>query len=384
MKVLTRTYPPTINPNYGGILQAWALQQVIADLGHTGYVDSTKSVAVSPLFATLRRGSTYVRDGMARLGVLPRRFQPNAVRWAANKDLFAFSRTEFNLVRLYHGNGAVDRKTLDSFDAFVVGSDQVWRPDFVDVASFLLDFLSPDDARPRIAYAASFGSADPTPLFEKESRSILGPLARRFDALSTREESGVELCRTLWDATARRLIDPTMLLSPDRYASLFEGAERVGTEGQLATYVLDTSSEARAVVEEVERGQGSTAAVLFRPLPRSYREFARDRPRFSRVTVETWLRTLAGSGSIVTDSYHGTVFSILFNKPFLVVLNHKRGLARFETLLSLFGLHDRIAKFDGRDAERMASPIDWDSVNTRIAAEREQGLTFLEHALPPR
>lgn len=384
MKILTRTYPPTINPNYGGILQAWALQQALADLGHVGYVDSTKSVAVSPVSAWLRRSMTYARDGVARLGVLPRRYQPNAVRWAANRDLFKFSRTHFRLVRLYRGRGRVGSKTVEGFDAFVVGSDQVWRPDFVDVASFLLDFLPPEDSRPRVAYAASFGSDDPTPLFEEASREVLGPLARRFDALSAREESGVELCRILWSATATRLIDPTMLLHPQRYAALSAQEGGIPSEGRFVTYVLDGSAEVLAVIDAIEQTQGKGATHLYRQLPQSYREFARHRERYRRVTVEQWLRTLAGSGSVVTDSYHGTVFAILLNKPFLVVLNRKRGLARFETLLALFGLEDRIARFDGRDAERMTAPIAWNEVNQRIEAERERGISFLRNALAPR
>ncbi|MDF2561858.1 MAG: hypothetical protein K0R99_3304 [Microbacterium sp.] len=381
MKILTRTYPPTINPNYGGILQAWALQQVLAELGHTGYVDSTKSSAVSPALASVRIVLAHARDVLARLGLLPRRFQPNAVRWAANRDLFAFTESRFKLVRLYRGRGKVDRRLAASFDAFVVGSDQVWRPDFVDVASFLLDFVPTDDTRPRIAYAASFGSSSPTELFDEESRASLGPLARRFDALSTREESGVELCMTLWGATAQRLIDPTMLLSPAHYAELASGKEAQVEAGGVVTYVLDRSSEVQAVVAEIEQARDCVATELYRPLPRTYAEFAHDPGRFTRVTIEGWLNALARSGSVVTDSYHGTVFAILFNKPFLVVLNHRRGLARFETLLSLFGLEDRIAMFDGADALRASAPIDWQRVNEQISQERQHGWDFLKQSL---
>jgi hypothetical protein len=380
MRILTRTYPPTINPNYGGILQAWAVQETLSRLGHVGYIDAGKSSAPAPTVRWFRKASSRARDLAARLRLLPRRYQPKAVRWAANRDILSFSTQRFNLVNLYRGGRNVDEKVVAQFDAFVVGSDQIWRPDFVDVASYLLDFLPADDTRPRIAYAASFGSSSPAALFEQRSTAMLGPLARRFDAVSVREDSGIELCKNLWAVNAVRRIDPTMLLEPHHYAEL-AGSSSILQPVGLVTYILDPSPDVMSSARQVATSFEVPITELYRPLPERYTAFSRDRDHFNRMTVEAWLAALLHSEAVVTDSYHGTVFAILFNKPFLLAPNKKRGLARFETLLEMFSLQGRVARFDGADLARMQAPIDWDSVNDTLARERMLGLDFLRNAL---
>lgn len=379
-QVLVRTIPPSTNANYGGILQAWALQRVLEDLGHLTAVDSTFSnrPRLARRLATtfkLRLVSTLLRI----LGGGPGHGAGWYALQAANRPLLDFSRRRIRMTALYSHGIEVRSAVTASASAFVVGSDQIWNPRYSDVSSFLLDFLPGDDPRPRIAYAASFGSESPA--FDETLIRRSAPLARRFTAVSVREDSGVRLCEELWGVEAVRVIDPTMLLSPDAYRSLWESAGVRASGGTTAVYILDDDPAKRTVIDTVATALGTAQDELQAPQPRSFRDFTRDPAAFAKRSIERWLAGIAGSEAVLTDSYHGTVFAILFNRPFLVFPNAQRGMARFETLLRIFSLEGRVARGDGDDLDRMLDPIDWTSVNRRIGNERGRGIDFLATSL---
>jgi hypothetical protein len=376
MKILVRTFPPSSNPNYGGILQAWALQKVLRDLGHEVWTDSTRSNQPGVLASVSRQGLRRLGAGFRAVG-LTDRGEAGAVRRLVDRDVLSFAQRNIREVALYRSPGRVRRGLLGRFDAFVVGSDQVWRPEYVDVSSFLCDFLPGGHSATRVAYAASFGRDDPAE-FSADLIKSTTPLARRFDAISVREDSGVAMARTLWQVDAVRAIDPTMLLPPEQYASLFQGPPAAS---EIVSYVLDATDEKRELVRSIARATGRAAREYYSTPPDSTKLVKSDPRRYSKPRVEEWLRAFSSASFIVTDSYHGTVFSLLFNKPFLVVPNARRGLARFDSLLALFDLQDRVAGLDGHDADRILAPIDWDSVNGRISDEREHGVSFLRNSL---
>lgn len=378
MRILIRTFPPNHNPNYGGILQAWALQSTLKSLGHTVATDATKSSAQAPLIRWARRRATVTRDLVARLGLLKKSSQQAAVSWAATRNLLSFAPRAMTLDFLYCGRNRVDPKVLRRYDAFLVGSDQVWRPDLVDMPSYLLNFLPEKDSRTRVAYAASFGMDSPAGLDSEPTRSEHAKLIERFNHVSVREVSGVALSRALWGRTAERTIDPTMLITSDQYRQLADGHNRTEASGNyLSAYVLDSSDEKSAISALVASELRLEIDQLYRPLPSEYLSYKNSRDYFDRPSVESWLQSIADSKFVVTDSYHGAVFAILFNRPFLVIPNARRGLARFDTLLSTFGLLDRVSKQDGRDLVRASAVIDWTSVNAVIKVERERGMDFL-------
>ncbi len=201
-------------------------------------------------------------------------------------------------------------------------------------------------------------------------------LARRFSAVSVREESGVELCRRLWDVTAVRMPDPTMLLGPEEYAECLLPSNVLNNEN-IVTYFLDRDDEKHAISETACELYDIEAYHLVRPEVPSYRALRRSPEQFERPSVEEWLEAIRGAELVITDSFHGCIFSILFNRRFLVVPNSRRGTARFNTLLGLFGLTGRIVYNAEETAEALASTIDWKAVNARLAEERRRGRSFL-------
>ncbi|WP_353827015.1 polysaccharide pyruvyl transferase family protein [Agromyces sp. SYSU T0242] len=380
-RVLIKTLP--LHTNYGGIVQAYALQRAIRDLGHRAFVDTGDPI---PLRRRLLHRIWAVRRAMRML--LPARAD---WRWRAPREVLA-PQQRF-LRRHLSTSSAVERadtprgraRLARRFDTFVVGSDQVWRAAYAEIPEEYLEVIEEfHGPRPRrISYAASFGRDD-IDEYSDEERTRATELIRRFDAVSVREASGIRICAEEFGVHAERHLDPTMLLTPEHYRGLVAGTgtDPAPAAGRTLVYRLDATDEMlRAERAIADRVGAPTMELLPTASPASYAAYAADRARFDRPSVERWLASLASADFVVTDSYHGCVFSILFNRPFLVHANARRGAARFDSLLGVFGLeHHRADIAAGATAEgiddRVFAP-DWARVNRVLDAERARATAYL-------
>lgn len=264
------------------------------------------------------------------------------------------------------------------FDVWICGSDQIWRYKYYpffegDIANVYLKFLG-DDSCKRIAYAASFGT-DNWEYPAKETAECKNWI-QKFDAVSVREETGVKLCSTYYDIKAKHVLDPTMLLSKDDYVDLIEKSDVPKSTGNLFCYILDNTDEKMNVVKNIEKQRHLSSFFMNGDCG----NWTEDLEKRIQPPVESWLRAFYDSEFIVTDSFHACVFSILFHKQFLVIGNKERGLARIYSLLSMFGLEDRLTSDTGLDINRMKT-IDYDRVDEILAKHREESRTFLIQAL---
>ena len=211
-------------------------------------------------------------------------------------------------------------KDLDGCDIVIVGSDQVWRPKYNYIIEDMYLKFAEGLSIKRIAFAASFG-VDNWEYTPKQTREC-SKLAKKFDAISVREESGVKLCREHLGVDATLVLDPTLLLTKEDYLPICEEVP-VCSEKYLAVYVLDENAEVAATYENEAAARGLTV-----------KKFHADSN--STLTVPEWLAMFRDASYVVTDSFHGTVFSIIFGKDFKCIYNKSRGSARFESLLKLY------------------------------------------------
>ena len=332
MKIGILTLP--LHTNYGGILQAYALQTVLERMGHNVEVlnkSQRKRLPAKWGLVFLKRViKKYVLGRKVRVFA---EFYHNKYYPIMSKNTQPFIE-KYIKQRLLPSLKVIERK---DYDAIVVGSDQVWRPCCfrpmwgASMEQAFLDFSKLWNVR-RIAYAASFGSD----LWEYNSQETeeCKKLAKLFSIISVREQSGVSLCKDYLSADAVVVPDPTMLLSKDDYIKLIESSNVPQSAGNLLCYVLDETPEKRDLVELVSKEKNLRP---FRVNSKIEDHFA---PVEERVQppVEQWLRGFYDADFVVTDSFHACVFSIIFEKPFIVYGNVSRGMARFESLLSLFGL----------------------------------------------
>lgn len=375
-RVVILTFPPNANPNYGGILQAWALAKSIEKLGYDVFVDGSVPGGQRASIIDFRRhGARLLLSTVLRKSTSPR-----VQRWRqrlSDERLTGFARRRMRLTLLRDRRGAVNHRALCDVDAFVVGSDQIWRPDYVDLEWYLLGFLPRESKARRVSYAASFGRASQSLGPEERSRS--SKLVARFDAVSVRERSAVEVCQQLWEVSADWVLDPTLLLPEETYASLANIGHGMKTRGKpvLASYILDQSPEKNAATQSLSEKLDADVVDIKHTTSGL-------RSNSTRRTVEEWLAGIATADFIVTDSYHGCLFAITFHRPFLVIPNRQRGVDRFDSILGLLSLDSRSVSAQECVPGRMLNAIDWVSVDRTLASERERSLTYLGRALSKR
>ena len=369
MKIGVVTLP--LHTNYGGILQAYALQRVLQDMGHDAVLlDSYPQCPRMKPFplqqlAYLKRILRKIISPRADISIFYEREQ---IAIYPNKEHIR----QFYRHHVRHVSFPGSTLNPTDFDVLIVGSDQVWRSiyDEANLYDRYLSFAESWTQVKRIAYAASFGTDEWE--YTDEQTIECRRLAKLFDAISVREESGIVLCREHLGVDAIWGLDPTMLVDPRHYMEHIEKAVTNYPSSMCFGYVLDASEEKETIFQHIAMSKGYNM-VAFRNVD--------DPDNSDAPTVESWLKAFQDAEFVFTDSFHGCVFSIIFNKSFVVYGNKKRGMARFHSLLSQFGLDNRlVATLD--DAVRVATlPIDWDSVNARLTELRAQSQIFLNSAL---
>lgn len=371
MKIRILTLP--LWGNYGGMLQAYALYRVCSS-------SSSDVEIVQVRFGTERKpdfslsrliGSFLSFVRRVQIFCAPLQREPVCIRRLLYKSAESFKSKFLRCCSL--GDAPKDSDVI-----FVVGSDQVWRRQYVKglLPTYFVDFATEKQRCRSIAYAASFGSDQWEGSPEETVRC--GALLRQFKAVSVREHSGVRICSEILGADAVQMPDPTLLASQEDYERVI-GSEktRIPNRPFWVSYVLDKSLETDYLLQTAESRLG---LYHQRMLPSST---ARKRCDRFYCTVAQWLRYMRDCEAVVTDSFHACVFSIIYNKPFVCIGNTKRGSARFDTLLQTFGLETRLVQSGDPEAvlRVLHTPVDWDSVNAIRKSERKRGLDFLQDNL---
>lgn len=356
-------------PNHGAALQAYALQSHLQKMGHEVF------------FIDYQFGW---RPNSGLTGWIGR--NPANTFEKVNNQLRYQPFIQFQGKFLNIGSTRyIDHEQLDAqppkAEAYICGSDQIWNPNFLkkekDEKAFWLDFGA-NDVR-RIAYAPSFGVDE----LNDDTCRRFSEYAKRFTVMSVREKNAIEMLSKLGRKDASWVPDPTLLLNQDDYLRIvqeFNGS----SNSYIFSYQLKTRNSAPTPAAEINK---ATCSLLGLDIYETYSTSALFNLLNSRyLNPCQWLYKLYGSKFIVTNSFHCTVFSLLFHRPFITVL--KKGLSagmngRIESLLKLVGLeHRAVAEYDRNQVEDLCqSDIDWHNIDDKIDSFRKVGQQFLVDAL---
>ena len=378
MKIGILTQP--LRTNYGGLLQNYALQQVLIRAGHEVETLDQQDRQVGWLHAQLFRMKMHLLHLLLPAKYRKLRYSPSS------KELAIIQRNTNHFIECYIKrtspiHAAAGFKAVAEtrgYEAYVVGSDQCWRPCYNQfLNAMFLDFDRRPDIK-RVAYAASFGTDrwELTP----EQTQMAAPLAQKFDAVTVREDSGVGLCKDHLGVEAVHVLDPTMLLKKEDYIRLIEQEKEPKSAGTLFNYILDPDAKKTAFIQKVAAQHGLTP---FQVLPKYQTETRTKEDIKRRIEdcvfpgVTAWLRAFMDAEMTIVDSFHGMVFSILFNKPFWVIGNAQRGMSRFTSLLKVFHLEDRLLDANHLDGVDLKTPIDWEMVNAILDEKRKESKKLL-------
>lgn len=365
-----------LGENLGGIIQAFALQKYFTDIGYdvvtsnfyrpSGIIRSSLGKIKRQLKMVMKKSNTLVftKKDIEKTTKLTSQFVANNIKTV---DLNNNSKKKYN---------------SKDYEIVIVGSDQVWRAAHVDVSKYLLTTLYNDDNLLKISYAASFGKDDLSeygPKLIKKSEK----LAKKFDAISVREDTGVDICKKYWGVDAVQVVDPTLLLEVADYNKLIKDDSKLlkPSNGKIFTYILDKDSNKQRIIDHVANTRKQKVFDIMPPKPMSSKELKSNPEKYMLPHVTQWLKSFADADFVVTDSFHGCVFSIIYNKPFIAVGNKNRGLTRFTSLLKVFKLQNRLVANISDTDVALQSEIDWQKVNAIKAKEKKRAIEFLQTSI---
>ena len=360
---LQKSYPAHINREvFFEVLQNDSFKQALS----AGF-DVSKNVAVLNFWSTLNYGA--ILTAYALQEVIKRNgFRPYHVyyvkSWAREKYLESFSRrfAEKYLQMTPYVETVRDFKKLnDGFASFIVGSDQVFNLEYMakDMEKYLLGFVRPE--KRKIALAASFGDIKPDLM--KINQKLMQICFDRFQALSVREKQGESVFKQWFGLKAMAVFDPVFALDKKTWQKPAADSKKDFPKRFIAAYVLDDNPEFEALLQK--------QAQKYRA------EIVRIDGSFE---VEDWLKAFDKACFVVTDSFHGVCFSLIFEKHFICIGNKSRGLERFCSLFAALGLDKKLIALSDYAQAKTIAP-DYRRIKSKISEQALKTESFLLKAL---
>ncbi len=360
-----------LSNNYGAVLQTYALAKKTQDLGVDTvvykYNDTRRRTYGAPFYKKiLSTAWHYGRDAFSF--------------WQKRKGFNDFRKNYIPFTKKrYHNNDEL-KNAPQNYDVYISGSDQIWNPDiFLYDTSYFFDFL-PDDCK-RISYASSFGKGT----FNESHKEKCGELLSKYSNISVREESGVEIVKDLCGKEAECVLDPTLLLKASEWDKIAENAKsKAKNFNGILCYIMPGDAKVvSTIVRVAEKLHKQTG------LPIKYigiKEY--DMFRFGVKKCDIFVSPMdfvayfKNAEYVVTNSFHGTAFSLIYNKKFYIPIN--------DELQNGKALHERMLSITKKlEAENVLVPtsnlelkeLDLEKVQEHLNIEREKSLKYLKDSL---
>lgn len=343
-----------LDNNYGGNLQRYALITVLQNMGH-----DVEHICLVRRF--LPSKMVFLKNFMKQMINHVLRGYPITI-FIKLKEHKTYWRgitaiSDFYNKYIPHTKYIYSYSDIDTtrYDAIIVGSDQVWRKSMVPyfgLDNFLLKF-APDNIK-KIGYGISIGNYEE---WSSDDIKRLIPIYNRLNALSVREKHSIQFLtgNGFKSPQPHLVLDPTFLLDCDCYNTLISMKRTENlTKNKIFAYILDETENIKAEIRKVANEK--ELGVFMQGLTNT-------------ISIEQWLRNIRDARYVITDSYHGVIFSIIYQKPFVFKGNVRRGNVRIESLFSLLGID-----------ENKMDRIDFQNVNNIISKERESSLNFLYYS----
>lgn len=355
--------------NYGSVLQTYALQEKVKELGYSCEVIDYYPERFTPI-GMLKRikdkserfKKSLIARTLARIIIIP----SYIIRF---KMFFKFINSHFDMTeKTYKTEEELNKANFD-YDVFCTGSDQVWNYGWNERIEYPYFLQFAPDSSKKISYAASFGKSELDPQEISETTRLL----KRYDAISLRELSGVNIVENLGIKNSVNVLDPTLLLTGKEWRKL--SSNKYSEDKYILIYNLNRNPKIDKYAEELSKETG----LKVRYLSYQLHEFYKNGKMFCNPKVEDFLALIDGASYIITDSFHATAFSLNFNKEFVIVYP-ERFSTRLQSILEILDLTDRVAKNE-KDMSIINNKIDYNRVNELLNTERKKSLDWLSSAL---
>ena len=351
--------------NYGALLQAFATKLVLSRYGEVNTIDYSNIY--------LDKHMAKVRFGFSIHGfkALAHDILNLSNRLKLLRKFNKFINTKFDLTHKI-SKTQLHNNQLSAYDAYVCGSDQIWNPKVVNEkgeldSAYFLDFA--DSKAIKLSYASSIGHHS----FSKEEKIKVKSLLEEFNNISVRESDGVEKIKEILPhRNIHHVVDPTLLLSKDEWISEFN--------------IKENSSEKYILVYSVPRTKLLRSAIKYFSEKLKLKVVAIDKMYFSMENVDNhlnstgpvdFLKLYANASFVITDSFHGTCFSLNFNKPFVAISANERANRQI-SLLRLLNIEERLM-FKTEDFDKLEISLDYSTgLGDRLNQIRLKSLQYID------
>lgn len=381
--------------NYGSSLQGFATVKKVADFGYNyeiiRYNKTRDLMSLAKNFIGLMRSGAYKQWKYLQQKKKDFRDNPEFARTREIrvKAVDSFKKHYLDSVSHFYIGYKALQEGSKNYDVIFVGSDQVWGPLSLYSRFYNLYFVV--DSVPKFSYASSFGVSE---VFPWQRKGVYGFL-NRMDMIGVREQRGKEIVKELTGKNAQVVCDPTFLLTSDEWlAALLENEKSRGRvrEGEpysidepfILSYVLGEREDIREEIKKLRKESGLKVVNL--PHIDNYHAMDNDLGDISLYDVDPFdfIRLIRDAKYIVTDSFHGSVFSILMHKKFVTFYrkpSSEKGNtnSRIDSLFNIFGLSDRL--FSGDIYAQIQKNINYAFVDIKVDELRKESLDFLQKGL---
>ena len=365
--------------NYGSALQAYATMKTVQELGYDlsfiRYVKTRnfiEKLLIMPKYMISGGFDRFMRSQKTKINKkrIPRYEANQKIRREATN---AFKRKEFiPFFKEYDGYKALCEGSKD-YDAVFVGSDQTWRPIGFYSNYWNLNFV--DDSVPKFSYSSSYGVSSIPSIQKAGTKKYL----ERIDMISVREKKAKEIVETLSNKTAQVVADPTMLRTREQWLEFASNSNKKIEEPYIFCYFLGPRCDIREQAIKLAKETG--CKIVTNPHMEEYRKADENIGDYVCYNLNPYdfVKLLSEAKYVCTDSFHGTIFSILTHRRFMTFYRElgQSTNSRIDNLLSIFGLTDRLYQ---DNIDNIKNDIDYDAVDNKLAEYREESLSFFKKA----
>ena len=346
--------------NYGAVLQAFALENVLAELGVDAEIIDYRCPHIECLYRPFdarhcKNLSSGAKKCIKSLGLIKKRHNFNE-----------FTKKHLNATKKCRTKKEL-QKTALRFETIITGSDQVLNPDAAGGDfSYFLDFAGADIKK--ISYAASIGYDS----FPQKYKTKCIELLKRFESISVREKSVCKTIAELTDKSVENVLDPTLLLGAPKWIDIAQKPCKL-PDKYILVYMMEgcryTIEKARALANS--KGY---KLVLINPTLKQM-QTCKDFIMYKTASPEEFVGMFAEAEAVVTNSFHGVAFSLIFKKEFYAEASNPEKSARIIDLLALFDLSDRLLP------NEKIRKTDWEKVNSQLLKEQNKSISWLKNSL---
>lgn len=372
--------------NYGSMLQAYATQKILDDLGI-----SNETINLEKLDKEISKGKRkyYLSQILnvsfmkAKIGMVKLKLYCKFANGELGKNIKIRNKKFKEFEEMFHLSQSYDTmKNIceeGKYTDILVGSDQLWLPVNIVADYYTLNFV-PQEVN-KISFATSFGVSQIPEKYKEQYQKFLN----RIENLSVREDAGVKLVKNLTNREARLVCDPTLLFNQEEWMSI-QQEERLIKEKYIFCYFLGKTIEYRKFAERIKEKTGYKIVSL-----NHLDEYVKYSDKFADeapfdIGPSDFLNLIRNAEFVCTDSFHGTVFSLINHKKFFVFRRYKNKSkistnSRLDSLLKIVDLSDRMLEGDEEVTELMEKEIDYEVVSKKLEDFREESKAFLRGAL---